>query len=51
MRSLYKALLLIGLAACGGGEALNSGDDTPGSSADAGGGGVSFGGAQDIGEF
>lgn len=52
MRSLYKALLLIGIAACGAGEPTsgNSGDDSQ-SSADAGGGGVSFGGAQDIGEF
>jgi Ca-activated chloride channel family protein len=47
----FHALLLIGLTACGsGGDVGSSGDDTPGSSADAG-GGVSFGGAQDIGEF
>jgi Ca-activated chloride channel family protein len=51
MRSLHKALFLIGLAACGGGEPYSSGDDTPGGTSDAGGGGVSFGGAQDIGEF
>ena len=51
MRSLHKALLLLGLAACGAGGDPNSGGDDGASSADAGGGGVSFGGAQDIGEF
>src|SRR5215207_6376704 len=52
MRSLHKAFFLIGLAACGGGEPYSSGgDDSPGGTADADGGGVSFGGAQDIGEF
>ena len=52
MRFLSKALLLLGVAACGGGQADPSGgDDSPGSSADAGAGNVGFGGAQDIGEF
>jgi Ca-activated chloride channel homolog len=49
---MRNALLVLLLAACGAGEGTGaSGDDSPGSSADAGGGGVSFGGAQDIGEF
>lgn len=47
MRSLS---ILFVLAACGGSE-VNGGDDSPHPGADAGGGGVSFGGAQDIGEF
>ncbi len=48
MRSLPA--LLLAIAACGGSTPADNGGN-PTSSADAGGGGVSFGGAQDIGEF
>jgi Ca-activated chloride channel family protein len=47
MRSLILASISLSLAACGG----SGGSPSNTSSADAGGGGVSFGGAQDIGEF
>nr|MDQ3367357.1 VWA domain-containing protein [Myxococcota bacterium] len=51
MRSFMYALLLCSVAACGAND-INGGDDTGGApSADAGAGGVGFGGAQDIGEF
>src|SRR5688572_16567096 len=49
MRSHLPTLLLLMFTACGGGESDVGGPSSP--SADAGGGGVSFGGAQDIGEF
>lgn len=51
MRSLPSLLLLAGLAACGASGDVDSSGNPQTPSADAGGGGVGFGGAQDIGEF
>src|SRR5688500_15539592 len=49
MKRLLSILLVT--AACGGGTPADSTGTPPSSSADAGGGNVGFGGAQDIGEF